>query len=366
MRQREVIQESRIDIGTSGTKTFNLDYTDPITQLDLYIEATNGSGGNLENPPERCISKVEIVDGGEVLWDLPGEVMFAAFCHDAEQVPYSEREEAQSTGIRQQLPIRFGRWLWDPVYAFDPRKHKNPQLRFTFNEAAVNTAGTTGYVSDSFTFTLHVRLMEGAPAPKAFLSYRTVESFTTVAGGARRVEMPTDKVIRYLLTRAYEVDIALYTSLTNFKLSADGGKYVPFDLPARDMMNRMCESFEPLQLPLHSLADDLQTKETWMGIQLPGSICGYTTGHIFGGVFYLYGTVYCMVQTGAGVSVTGNAMYIVPIGWAIHNTLIYAFGDRNVPADWFDPRSFNKLDYFVTDANAGADCDIAIQQVFPY
>jgi hypothetical protein len=48
MRFRDYLQESRDDMGTSGTKIYNLDYTDPITQLDLYFEATNGASGNVE------------------------------------------------------------------------------------------------------------------------------------------------------------------------------------------------------------------------------------------------------------------------------------------------------------------------------
>ena len=127
MRFRDYMQEVTIDIGTSGTKTYDLDYEDPITQLDLYFEGTNGASGNKASPFERCISKIEIVDGGKVLWDLPGEVALAAYVTDAEAYPYSEIEESQAGSVRQQIPIRFGRWLYDEQFAFNPRAHKKLQ-----------------------------------------------------------------------------------------------------------------------------------------------------------------------------------------------------------------------------------------------
>lgn len=366
MRVREYLQEDSIDIGTSGTKVYNLDYTDSITQLDLYFKATNVAAGNVESPFERCISKIEIVDGGEVLWDLPGEVALAAFCHDAEQFPYSEIEEAASASVRQQIPIRFGLRTFDPTYAFDPRKHKNPQLRFTFDESTINTAGTDGFTSDSWEFTLAVRLMEDAPAPKAFLSYRTVESFTSVGTGARRIELPTDRIIRYLICRAFEDDVALYTNITNHKLSADGGKWVPFDLPARDYISRMCETFKPLTRTFTAFITTGDRRQTFIGVPHNGHITHDINATIGDANFYIDGSVLVYRTTHEGSAAAAGMCYITNTGWALHNTLIYAFGDRMQPSQWLDPRLFSKLDYFVTDGDADADCDICVQQVYKY
>lgn len=366
MKFRDYLQESRIDIGVSGTKTFNLDYTAPITQLDLYFEATNDATYNLESPIEKCISKIELVDGGEVLWDLPGEVAFAAYVHDNEGFPYSEAEEGLSASVRQQIPIRFGLKLFDEVYAFDPRRHKNPQLRFTFDESTINTAGSNGYSTDSWTFSLLVRLMEDAPAPKGFLSYRTVESFTSAAGGARRVEMPTDRAIRYLIARAAKDDTSLYSILTNHKLSINGGEIVPFDLPARDFINRMCETFKPITRRFTAYITDGNTRETFVGVPLNGQALGDGADCIISANFYINGSVLVYRKNNSGASAVPGMTYISNMGWALHSTLIYPFGDRMNPRHWLDPKPFRKLDYFVTDAVASADVDICLQQVYPY
>lgn len=366
MRVREYVQESRIDIGTSGTKTFNLDYDDPISQIDLYFEGTNGTSGNKENPFERCISKIELVDGGEVLWDLPGEVALAAFVHDNGAFPYSEAEEAQGASVRQQFPIRFGLKLFDPVYAFDPRKHTNPQLKFTFDEAAVRAAGLTGWNSDTWTFTLHVRLMEGAPAPKGFLSYRTVESYTQPSvAGARRVELPVDRAIRYLICRAFDEDVAVYSSITHHKLSMNGGKWVPFDLAARDFMNRMCETFDPVTRLFTGFIDPGDRRQTFIGIPLNGYVQADLSGVFASANFYIDGTVLVYRTTNDGIDNPGMT-YIANTGWALHNTLIYPFGDRMNPADWLVPDANGKLDYFVTNGSGDGDVDICLQQVYKY
>lgn len=363
MRVRDYIQESRIDIGVSGSKTFNLDYIDPITQLDLYFEGTNGSSGNKASPFERCISKIELVDGGEVLWDLPGEVALAAFVQDNEAYPYSEIEESQSGSVRQQIPIRFGRWLYDEEFAFDPRKHTNPQLKFTFDEATINTAGTTGYQSDSWTFTLGVRLMEGLTAPGKFLAYRTVESFTSAGTGARRVELPTDRAIRYLICRAYKSGSALYTSITNHKLSENGGKFVPFDLPTRDMISRMCDTFPPVMRRFTAYLTGGDTIATFVGVPLNGHVTEDTTGAFASANFYIDGRVlvYC-ADHDTNDNLVGH-VYVSNEGWALHNTLMYPFGDRNKPEHWFVPDRNGKLDYYVTDGEASADVDICLQHV---
>ena len=366
MRVREYLQEDSIDIGCSGTKVYDLEYIDPISQLDLFFKATNGASSNIGSPFERCISKIELVDGGEVLWDLPGEVAMALFAHDAGALPYSELEEVANASVRQQIPIRFGRWLYDPEYAFDPRRHTHPQLRFTFDEAAVNTAGATGYVSDSWEFTLGVKLMEGALTPKGFLSARTVESFTSVAGGARRVELPTDRVIRLLMCRAYESAVPMYTNITNHQLTADGGKWVGFNLPARDFLNLMCENFGPISRTVSACITDSTAWETFMGINNFGLVSGWGPGNIAGAEWYIYSQIMPYYTTHAGVALTRYKMFIKANGWALHNTLIYPFGDRMKPEDWLDPVSFGKLDYVVTDGDAGADCDIAVQQVYRY
>jgi hypothetical protein len=306
------------------------------------------------------------VDGGEVLWDLPGEVALALFAHDNDGLPYSEIEESQGASIRQQIPIRFGLRLYDTDYAFDPGKHANPQLKITFDEATINTAGATGYVSDSWTFSLLVRLMEGAPAPKGFLSARVVEQFTSAASGDKRVEMPVDRTIRYLISRCWEHDTEIYNTITNHKLSENGGKFVPFDLAARDFINLMTQTFKPIERRFTAFISDGDVRETFVAVPLNGYLIEDSDNCYASGNFYIDGTVLVYVSDHAGNSAGDGHVYISNLGWALHGTLIHAFGDRMRPEHWYTPPADGKLDYFLTQGNADADCDICVQQVYRY
>lgn len=366
MRKREYLQENRVDIGISGTKTYNLDYTDPISELLLYFEATNGANDNKASPIETCISKIEIVDGGEVLWDSPGDVALGLYATDNEGIPLSDREECGGGSIRQVIPIRFGRHLWDRMFAFNPIAHRNPQVRFTFDEATVNTAGADGYSSDSWTFSLAVRLMEDAESPSGFLSLREVETYTSVGSGIKRVEMPTDRIIRYLINRARVAGTSLKSIITNHKLSVDGGKYVPFDLASEDFLNLHCQTFKPLWFPMQLSLTDATVSYTWMGYTIHGGVSCKVNDVIACGSFYDYDSVYARVCDTSGTSETDRDSYVSPFGWGIHNVIMYAFGDRNIPDDWLNPMAFNKLDYFMTDGTASADVNVCVQQLYPY
>lgn len=366
MLQREYVQEYQDDMGTSGTKTYNLDFSDPITELVIGIDATNGASGNVDNPIESCISKIELVDGGEVLWDLPGDVALAYASHLKGKLPVSNRTGAINDTPYQVIPVCFGRFPYDPVFGFNPLAHKNPQLRVTFDEATIRAAGATGYVSDSFALTLIVRLMEQmAQPPPAFLSARLIETFTSVASGDYPVIMPTDRVIRALLTRVYEAGVYFGTDISKMKLSIDGGKRVPFEMYSWNITDLMAELFAPLTVPYYTYCDGNETYDTWLAHDHNSTVRGHVSSQIVGASSPAQSqiTVYSNSHDG---SVLAQPVHISVTGWGFHNLMIYPFGDINNPADWLDPRNARKLDYILTQGGAGAEVDVAVETVYTY
>lgn len=366
MRIRDHLLENRDDMGTAGTLTYNLDFTDPITEIDLLFEATNGATNNLDAPLERCISKIEVVDGGEVLWDLPGDVALAVFSHLNNGIPHCYRDAAPNGTPYQSIPIRFGRELYDQVFGFNPNAHKNPQLKITFDEATVRAAGATGFVSDSWNLSIMVKLMEDAPSPSGFLSCRDIYQFTSVGSGDERIELPTDRYIRMLIMRAYEAGVDFRSSITGYKLSADGGKFVPFDLYTRNLVDKFAETFEPITVPLYGQFDSAEYEETWVGLDLTGHIHATAEGYIISASTYWPGRVRAYPFTDAGVASDDVLGFCAVEGWCMHNTLLYPFGRLNEPEDWLDARAYRQLDLFATQGNAGAEVNVGLQQVYPY
>lgn len=366
MKTRDHLLEHQDDMGTAGTLTYNLDFTDPITCIELTFGGTNGATSNKENPIERNISKIEIVDGGEVLWDLPGDVALALASHLQGSVPNRYYTEVPNDGPYQKIPLMFGRYLYDHEYGFNPNAHRNPQLKITFNEATVNAAGASGFVSDSLTVDILVRLMEDVSPPQAFLSCRDVYQYTSLASGDTRIEMPTDRILRMLIVRAYESEVDLRASITNYELSADGGKFVPFDLPSGTIVGIMSDIFPKIDVNSLVRLTDATRCETWVGIDDLGQLTSRADDYIAAADTFWPASVYPYVFGHAGGDGTDVDVFMSVAGWCMHNTVLKPFGRLVVPDDWFDVRGYRQLDLFLTNGNAGAEVNIGVQQVYPY
>ena len=366
MRTRDYLLENRDDMGTSGTKVYNLDFTDPISEIGLLFEATNGSGTNDNNPIERNITRIELVDGGQVLWDLPGEMALSYWSHLNQGLAHCWRDAASGGTPWQPIDIRFGRHLYDPLFAFNPMAHRNPQLRVTFDEAHIRAAGAGGYSSDTFNLSILVKLMEDAPAPVGFLANRLVDAIATVGSGESKHELPTDKDIRALMVRVYDSGVHHSTSISRYRMSCDGGKFIPFDLFSRNMRDKMGGYFKPLTIPGKTVLGTGEAIESWIGDCFTAYIRSMTSGIIIGAPGHSGGKLIFYLEDHDGSDPADvNITYAVE-GLAFHNTQIYPFGRLDVPEDWFRAREYKKIDLFLTNGATTGEIEVAVQQLYRY
>jgi len=366
MKVRDDVLEHQDDLGTSGTKIYNLDYADLISGIDLDFGATNGAASNKNSPIERCVSKIEIVDGGVVLWDLPGDVAYALYSQEHGAPADDYYTECPSDTPYVSIPIRFGRELYDPQLSFNPRSFKNPQLKITFNEAAVNTAGATGFVSDSIHLSIIARLMEDAPAPEGFLSCRDVKEFTSLASGDDITEMPTDYPWRLLIVRAYEAGTDLRGTWSNLKLSCDGGKFVPFDMSSGNVVSRMAEIFPMTSRGNYCRADDGDTIQTWMGVDLAQMIHARTASRVAVAGAFWPGQTTVHTYDLDGTAQNDVDVHLNVNGYAPHNTVLVPFGRINVLEEYFNAPQYGTVKLYLTQGDADAEVNIAVQQLRRY
>lgn len=366
MRLRHYVMENKTDMGTSGTKVYDLDFSDPITELDIRLDASNGATNNKEAPLERTVSKIEIVDGGEVLWSAPGDVALAVSAQLAGHTGHCYNTEVGSDTPYASIPIRFGRHLFDPQFAFNPLAHKNPQLRVTFDEATVRAAGATGFVSDSITMMLVAHLMEQAPAPIGFLGLREIETFTTLDSGIRRVALPTDAVIRNIINRVFLTDIDVRNCITNYKLSANGGQYVAFDWSSDHVLNFHAENFAPVEYSNLLECDNGDRVETWIGLDKAGQITARNVGVIMGADAFWPGSALVRAVNHANASQSAVDGFMTVLGWAMHNTLIIPMGLQSDPDTWFDAKVFNNLELHLTQGDASGEDNVVLERVYQY
>lgn len=366
MKVRDDCLEHQFDLGTSGTKIFDLDYSDVITGIDLDFGATNGATSNKNSPIERCISKIEITDGGVSLWNLPGDVAYALFAQENGSPGDDYYSECPTDTPYVSIPIRFGRYLYDPDLGFVPRNFKNPQLKVTFDEAEVNTAGDDGFVSDSIHLSIITRLMEDAPAPGGFLMCQDLDDYTSLASGDHKTDMPTDYPYRLIMVRAYEAGTDLRGVISNYKLNCDRGKFIPFDLSSGNLLSRMAEVF-PLTLRSNYIrADDADVVQTWMGIDIAQAIHARTADHIVSAGAFWPGQVTVQCATHAGASADNIDAHLIVHGYCPHNTLLIPFGRLDVIAEWFNAPSYNSVILYQTQGNADAEVNVCVQQYRTY
>lgn len=366
MRQREFVIEDSKTLGDSGTEITNIDVQDPISELVLHFNADNGATYNKASPLERCISKIEVTDGSDVLFSLSGTLARGLFAELHGKVPNHYTTEVGSNTPYTSIPIRFGRWLYDPRYALNPKAFRNPQVKITWNLAAVNAVGATGYLTGSLEYSLTARIMEEGETPVGFLMSKSVESFTSAASGDYRSDLPTDYPYRALLVRAYKSGVDIRNSITNVKLSVDGDRYIPFDLSSEDLLYFMLNEHNPLYTRQQVVVDDGGTAETWIAMSLGGNVHSRDTGNVVATNYFSKSQALVYVVDHAGVAKSNAGVFITDSGRGYHNCILIPFGRLDVPEEAFRADLHNSAKLFLTQGNAGAAVDVAVQQYRNY
>ena len=121
------------DLGETGTKTIDINIKDIISRITIMFEATNVSE-DMASHPAGNVTKIELVDGSDVLYSLNGHQAQAVNFYDRDIQPYSYIDNIAGHKQRAVFGIDFGRFLYDQGLAFDPTKFTNPQLKISWDE----------------------------------------------------------------------------------------------------------------------------------------------------------------------------------------------------------------------------------------
>lgn len=241
MYYREVILEDDKTLADSGTETFDINILEPITELLLKYKVKNSTATAADVPPEKTISKIELVDGGQTYLSMTGYEAVAAAAYDKGRWPPHSYCEVLSSNQRITIPLLFGRYVGDPEFGFDPTRLRNPQLKFTWAKDALHL---TGNVS----LGISAKVMEGVAAPSKALFWKAVESWTGGTSGVKVVDMFSDYPWRRVMIRSFEADNVIETCISHFKLTCDADKLIVFDCDAAEFQDINIASFGPFQL----------------------------------------------------------------------------------------------------------------------
>jgi len=359
--------ENAKTLADSGEYTMDINIRDPITTLWIRFKAQNGTTSNKANPPHAAIDSIELIDGSDVLVSLDAYEIVSMAAYKLGFLPYQELTEVAGNEQTAVLPIFFGRFPGDQQYAFDPTRFTNPQIRIKWNLANGGTIAATTWVTATAKLTVIAEIMEGAPAPLGFLTQKEYYSFTSAASGIEYVDLPVDYPHRGLFIRASKAATYFMAGIGNIKITADQGKFIPFDMGTVEYLRWLTMRYPPFQYkhefwcvngdtlyPILKYDENVVPSANGGGdhtVQYPN------TGEGEGAVDL----------RSAGSAETGlHQVNATVFGWAPFGGIYLPWGDPMTPADWLPAGLFKSLRLELTNNAASASVWVAIEQLRTY
>jgi hypothetical protein len=334
---------SRKTYSADATEVIDINMADPISQLIIELAVT-GVGDVATAHAIACLTKIELVDGSNVLFSLSGYEAEAVDIYHNKRIRPNWNPYLTGLDVQRFIGINFGRKLWDPELAFDPTKFTNPQLKLTLD---IN-AGGNAPVSNKLQV-LAALFDEKTISPVGFLMHKEVKDYAMTASAHEYTDLPTDHPYRKLFLRSMYPGAEPDQIIDNIKLSEDQDKRIIFNHNTREL-------FQQLSADNPLLVESI--------------ICPITTGATYGFCTpssRVYGSI---TAWAAAVSASSPAFYdgdggrfakisstaaanvqVKVEGFSPHGTFEIPFGDQNDMEDWFDPSALRALRLDITGAS---------------
>jgi len=320
------------------TDSYNININDPISRITLSLRGTNADSVP-DGHPAKGISKIELVDGSDVLYSLSGEEAQAVDFYDTGITPLNVVSYVSANIWTCLCNINFGRWLWDTDFALDPKRFKNLQLKVTHKVADTAGSSTTSTTSS---LTIHAFCFdEKKISPRGFLMNKEIYAYTIGASGSYEyIDLPTDYPIRRMMVQALYVGYETHQIVNGIKISEDNDKRVLMDESTSYFLKLMAPEYGAWEEPLvadvtnsavaHYTAVDYEYRLGHLGT-VDSDENVQLNAYPLGGRLYIIG------QTGSI-----EAVFTVS-GFAPHGCIPIWCGDQDDPADWYDVRRVGSL-----------------------
>lgn len=346
-------------LASGDITTIDLDMADPISELILDLRVTQGAGADSTEHNIKCFSKIEIVDGSDVLFSLDGtELQALDIYHSGIHPRGGWFNYLPTTESDVQVAISFGRYLWDELLAFDPTKFSNPQLKITFNTSLGGMNVSAGKIS-----VLAALFDEKLISPLGFFMTKEVKQWTTVAAAHVYTDLPLDFPYRKLLLQSRYAGSPPHWCFGNIKLSSDQDKKVILNGEFRDLLFGIARENAFIREILTAggqaskatkhctpTMDVMGAGTQWRNDTDGGDVATYSGD----GGSYEY---YCELAQ--------NTVHQIS-GWAPHGTIAIPFGKQDVIEDWEDLSGIGNLKLDITDGISSATTKVFIQQYRTY
>lgn len=355
MNYRKAVLLDNETNSTAGVKTIDLKGLDPISRLIVQMSGTN-NGSTPTAVPAKMVSKLELVDGSEVLWSLSGIEAQALHYYQTGHLPANINSFLNDNTVRAQFPINFGRWLWDEDLAFDPARFKNPQLKITHNKALGGCAPDAGYldvIADMFD--------EKRISPMAFLMAKEHFTYSLTSSAVQDVELPTDYPMRQLIIQSLADAKAPNSQYNKIKLSENNGKKIPLEESTSDLIKQFIADngwiTEQSRVRLTTSSVEHFITPTYEATVV-GVPCDASAGYVKPAYSY-GGTVDLLAATDCDAD-------LIIRGACPHGAMAIQFGDLWDANAWYDVTKLSKLNLTITagsSVGSSSTCQVITEQL---
>ena len=340
---------------TAGTKTLDINLADPISRITVQFKGVNSSNTPTAHPA-KMVSKLELVDGSDVLFSLSGVECQALNYYDKGRMPHTVLNYHTGVSAIATFELDFGRFLWDPLYAFDPKKFTNPQLKITHNKALGGCSPSTG----SLSVFAHI-FDEKAVTPVGFMMNKEQYGYTLVVSATEHIDLATDYPYRKLLLQAMSTTKQPWEQYNQIKLDQDNGKRMIInDEKTSNLLKlfRMWPEFQETMMGVSTTdAEDYPcaaTYERMATLSQEGEALDSWIVDTYGGSINIDAT-------------SGGTFYAIISGLVPHSAFCLPFGIQGDPEDWFKVAGIGSLRLSLkAGSGASGTCEVISQQLRSY
>lgn len=345
-------------IAAAATKTIDIDLADPISRINVLVKLTN-NGSVPTDHPAKAISKLEVVDGSDVLFSLNGMEIQALNFYERRQPAFGELIYLNDVMTLLEFDINFGRWLWDPMLALDPRKFKNPQLRITHNLALGGSA------PDSMDLRVRADLFDKKTiTPVGFLTAKEHYSYALASSGNEYVDLPTDYPVKMLMLMSRAASKAPHEQYNQIRLTEDQDKVVVAEGYISDFTKVLAGMFPAFQERLYGGASAAgvahfitPTLDCFPSLNAEGTSAQiYAEAFVNGGTKTIHGDV------------TAN-FHGIYTGYCPHGAVAFPMGSPDDNEDWWDVTQLGSARIKITagsSVEASSTAQVVLQQLRRY
>lgn len=356
-RLAQILAEEAAD--TAATKTIDIDIADPISRISIFFRGQNSSDTPLAHPA-KMISKIELLDGSDVLMSLSGMQAQALDFYNGARPIQNKLMYTDDDWSRMIFNLNFGRYLHDPMLALDTTKFKNPQLKISHNKASGGCTCDHGYMevwADAFD--------EKVASPVGFLMAKEQHTFALVASAYEYIDLPKDYPYRMILISSLKTRLAVWELFDKIKLSSDNDKKVILDGDTRQLIKMLDQVFGPYTETIQGIVG---TTDVTFYIT-PTSKCNVATTARMGAA-----SAFRSWQTFGGTmeilaSAAASNFQSLAHGYAPHGTMAIPLGDLQDPDDWFDATAIESLKLRIrgeSSVSGSPSCEVVLQQLRTY